>query len=110
MLAVRLTLLAVLCNPLVLGCGGKGDSPVRSPTVDYPLPSVQTSDGEVVGADREPPGDKLQEGVAAGSPDVNTAGKPSAVEKGTNGGKPQPCAEIGLEDESGKSRCKPAGR
>jgi hypothetical protein len=108
MLAVRLALLAVTCT---FGCGGgKGDTPVRSPTLDYPLPASQTSDGEVVGVDRVPPGDKLQEGVEAGSAGVNTAGKPGAVERSGGGGnaKPRPCAEIGLEDESGKSRCKPS--
>ena len=36
--------------------------PFRSPTRDYPHPPVQTSDGEVVGADRIAPADKLEQG------------------------------------------------
>jgi hypothetical protein len=38
------------------------ERPFRSPTVDYPAPPPQTSDGEVVGADRQAPSDKLEAG------------------------------------------------
>lgn len=50
--------------PLLVGCATQPapERPFRSPTRDYPAPPVQTSDGEVVGADRMAPEDKLQQG------------------------------------------------
>ncbi|HEX3594482.1 MAG TPA: hypothetical protein VHU80_05250 [Polyangiaceae bacterium] len=89
-------------------CGGQtGDGPVRSPTLDYPLPPSQTSDGEVVGADRQPPGDKLQEGAHAGTHGVIPSSGPGAPpEQASPAAKPRPCSEIGLEDASGQTRCK----
>jgi hypothetical protein len=49
---------------LSMGCAGKpaSEQPARSPTLDYPNPSAQTSDGQVVGADGQRPEDKLQTG------------------------------------------------
>lgn len=38
------------------------ERPLRSPTRDYPPPPAQTSDGEVVGADRRRPEDTLETG------------------------------------------------
>ena len=50
-------------------CGG-GGSPsgarIRSPSLDYPPPPAQTADGDVLGADRVPPGDKLATGARIG--------------------------------------------
>lgn len=106
MLRACLALLAIVTTT---ACGGHGaDGPARSPTLDYPLPAAQTSDGEVVGADRVPPGDKLEEGVHAGSHGVIPGGKPggAAPEQANPENKPRPCSEIGLEDASGQSRCK----
>jgi hypothetical protein len=106
MLAVRVSLLAILG---IAACGGSGnDKVLRSPSLDYPPPAAQTSDGEIVGADRMPPGDKLQEGPRAGSPGVTPAAGPGGTEGSGTSGKPHPCAEIGLEDSSGKTRCKKA--
>ena len=44
------------------GCGGAASESAspRSPSRDYPPPSAQTSDGEVIGADRTPPEEKLE--------------------------------------------------
>lgn len=50
--------------------------PLRSPTLDYPLPAAQTSDGEIVGADRIPPSDKIREGPALGPGGATPAGRP----------------------------------
>jgi hypothetical protein len=42
----------------IAACGGSSnDKIVRSPSLDYPPSAAQTSDGEIVGADRMPPGD-----------------------------------------------------
>ena len=107
MLAQRVSLL--VATLAIAACGGsRNDSPPRSPSLDYPLPAAQTSDGEIVGADRIPPGDKLEQG-----PRVGTAGASPSAGPGSGGhagsqNKPQPCAEIGLEDSSGKTRCKKA--
>ena len=104
MYTLRVSLLATLG---IAACGGSSnDKIVRSPSLDYPPSAAQTSDGEIVGADRVPPGDKLQQGAHAGSQGVSPSAGPGGVEGGGNSGKPHPCAEIGLEDISGKSRCK----
>ena len=104
MLVPRVTLLAALG---IAGCGGSHDDKLtRSPSLDYPPSAAQTSDGEIVGADRIPPGDKLQEKPHAGTPGLTPAAGPGGVEASGSKKKPEPCAEIGLEDSAGKSRCK----
>jgi hypothetical protein len=62
---LSLFLLAACDNP---------QGPVRSPSVDYPPPAVQTSDGQVVGADQTPPGEHIQRGPQAGTQGVKTPG------------------------------------
>lgn len=81
--------------------------PARSPSLDYPPPPAQTSDGEVVGADRQPPGDKLATGPRAGSGGLVPASRPAGGPE-TPPAKAAPCKEIGLMDANGKSRCRPA--
>src|SRR5262245_3659342 len=58
-----------------LSCGGSGsrqqNRPARSPALDYPPPAQETSQGEVVGADRVPPGDKLKTSPKVGTEDVS---------------------------------------
>lgn len=89
-------------------CGGPAaegsSSTLRSPTTDYPSPAAQTSNGEVVGADRVPPGDKLQTSPSVGSSGVSPAA-PTAPPETANGAPTSPCDQIGLEDASGKSDC-----
>jgi hypothetical protein len=47
----------------VTGClETSGTAPLRSPSNDYRPPPPTTSDGQVIGADRKPPADKLAEG------------------------------------------------
>jgi len=100
--------LALFATVATSACGGQApQAPVRSPTLDYPLPAAQTSDGQVVGADRERPEDKLREGPRAGTTGVVPAEGPGTPpERSSVEQKPTPCSEIGLEDESGNSRCK----
>ena len=43
-----------------------GSAPLRSPSYDYRPPPPTTSDGEVIGADRKAPADKLAEGPSNG--------------------------------------------
>jgi hypothetical protein len=47
----------------VTGClETSGSAPLRSPSNDYRPPPPTTADGQVIGADRKPPADKLAEG------------------------------------------------
>jgi hypothetical protein len=55
--ALLLTLQTGCMEPL-----GSGGAPLRSPSNDYRPPPPTTSDGEVIGADRKAPADKLAEG------------------------------------------------
>jgi hypothetical protein len=51
----------ILALPLlVMACGPS--SPSKSPTNDVTPPTTNTGDGEVMGADRVPPGQKLDQG------------------------------------------------
>lgn len=53
--------LSLLLLPLLaLACGPS--SPTKSPTHDVTPPTTNTGDGEVMGADRVPPGQKLNQG------------------------------------------------
>jgi hypothetical protein len=61
---------------VLAACGGPNDA--RSPAVDYPEPPPTTADGEVVGADRMAPGDKLDTGPKAGPGGVTTARPPGS--------------------------------
>jgi hypothetical protein len=56
--------------------------PSRSPSVDYPPPAQETSQGEVIGADRVPPGDKLRSGPQVGSRGVIPAEGPTPPDAG----------------------------
>ncbi len=109
MAVARISLLSLL---FVSACGAQqNEAPPRSPTLDYPPPPAQTSNGEVVGADRVPPGDKLKQGPTVGTEGVQPSAGPGggttgAPERSPGGAKPSPCTDIGLEDSRGQSRCK----
>ena len=111
MALARISLLSLL---FVSACGAQQneDAPPRSPSLDYPPPPVETSNGEVVGADRVPPGDKLQQGPKVGTEGAQPAPGPGAgtgaAERSGGTAKPSPCTDIGLEDSRGQSRCKKA--
>ncbi len=54
--------LALLLAPLTGCLETSGRAPLRSPSYDYRPPPPTTSDGQVIGADRRAPADKLAEG------------------------------------------------
>lgn len=60
-IVLSLWLSAMACSP-----PNEANRPLRSPTLDYPHPPSQTSDGQVVGADRRPPDDTLRMGPKVG--------------------------------------------
>ncbi|MDF3066132.1 MAG: hypothetical protein K0R38_1733 [Polyangiaceae bacterium] len=63
-----LPLLALACGPT---------SPSKSPTNDVTPPTTNTGDGEVMGADRVPPAQKLDQGPKLDSEGLQPAPKPS---------------------------------
>jgi len=69
-------------SSIAVACGGSkpADAPPRSPSSDYPAPAQETSQGEVVGADRVPPGDKLKTGPTIGPGGVTPASGPGTTE------------------------------
>lgn len=60
---------------LLVACGNPNSPPPSSPTNDVQPPTTTTGNGEVMGADRVPPAQKLEEG-----PTLDTQGglKPAA--------------------------------
>jgi hypothetical protein len=61
---IRLSGLAVWLS----ACGaGNPDAPLRSPSQDYRPPPPDTIEGQPVGADGVPPGDRLEEGAVVGN-------------------------------------------
>ena len=94
---------------LVTACGATRsgtNGAIRSPTVDYPPPPPQTSDGEIVGADQTPPEDKLRRGARVGpggvDPSDHSASRsPEHIEPPEH-----PDCELGVIDASGEPRCK----
>ncbi|HVU04557.1 MAG TPA: hypothetical protein VHE30_22520 [Polyangiaceae bacterium] len=83
----RVVLFAGFC---LVACGGSGEAPPRSPSTDYVEPQARTSNGEVVGADREPPGDKLAESPRIGSGGITPASTPPHGEPNTPTPPPPP--------------------
>jgi len=74
-------------NPLIslaavialLGACASPSNPPKSPTNDVQPPTTTTGDGEVMGADRVSPGQKLQEGLKVDSQEgVKPATQPPA--------------------------------
>lgn len=73
--------IAGLFGLVLSACGGPGAG-ARSPSNDYPPPAAETSDGEVVGADRVPPNQKLAESPKLGSEGMKPAATPATAEPG----------------------------
>jgi hypothetical protein len=92
-------LLVVLLAP---GCAIFGPSagasaneaPMRSPTLDYPPPPVQTADGQILGADGMSTEDKLRTSPRVGSGGVTPADVPAFVEKAS----PEPRSPDEVDD------------
>ena len=89
-----------------------GANLTRSPTLDYPPSPAETSDGQIVGADRMPPERKLAESPKIGTGGLTPAATPASVEEAH----PEPlvgpedpqCAMLGMKDDVRKARCRPA--
>lgn len=77
---------------------------MRSPARDYPAPPPRDSNGQVLGVDNVAPADRLQESPRVGGEGPERAAG-SGSEEERKRSAPDPCAEIGLEDENGQSRC-----
>jgi hypothetical protein len=62
---------------LLAACGQPQNSPTKSPINDVQPPTTTTGNGEVMGADRVSPGQKLEEGPKLDSQEgIKPAGKP----------------------------------
>ena len=68
------TVCFALALVLLAACSENPQGPVRSPSNDYPPPAVQTSDGQIVGADRTPPGEHIERGPQLGNQGLKTPG------------------------------------
>lgn len=63
---LRLSAITLATLAALAGCKPPArDAPVRSPSLDYPHPPQQTSDGKVVGADNKPPEQHLGENAGS---------------------------------------------
>jgi hypothetical protein len=73
-----MNMLKILLPALVLAACGPS-SPSKSPTNDVTPPTTNTGDGEVMGADRMAPGDKLDQGPKLDSNEgLKPADKPAS--------------------------------
>jgi hypothetical protein len=103
--------LLLLVTLLGAGCalGPAGEVPTRSPTLDYPPPPVQTSDGQVLGADGMRVEDKLRTSPRVGSGGVTPAAAPALIERRPEpspGEPPDPlCKTLGMGDAARSERC-----
>ena len=61
---------------------------IRSPALDYPQAVAQTSNGEIVGADQQPPPDAIKTNAAVGTNGITPGGRPAPAELGTPRPKP----------------------
>jgi len=71
--------LAAACNAYV--GPASGEAPMRSPTLDYPLPDQQTVDGHAIGADRMRIEDKLETSPRVGTNGLTPAATPGPIER-----------------------------
>jgi len=107
-LSLLTVLLASSCA--LFGAPAGGEAPMRSPTLDYPPPATETSDGQVVGADGMRPEDKLHTSPRIGSGGVAPAQVPASIEKKR---RPEPeivpedptCKVLGMNDAIRNERC-----
>jgi hypothetical protein len=73
------TLCSVLALAVLLGACGQPNSPTKSPTNDVQPPTTTTGNGEVMGADRVSPAQKLEQGPKLDAKDgLKPAAQPPA--------------------------------
>jgi hypothetical protein len=82
---------------------------MRSPTLDYPPPAAETSDGQVIGADGMRPEHKLATSPKAGNGGLTPAASPATFKEAPAAPSlieedPQ-CAVLGMKDDVRKARC-----
>ncbi len=111
-MCARRLLLAILLSGLAEACAAgpsAGESPMRSPTLDYPDPAVETADGRVLGADGVRVEDKLRSGPRIGTEGVVPSEGPAKVQR-----RPEPemafpedplCKVLGVRDVVQIARC-----
>lgn len=105
----HLVWVALLLAPACASGAGTGANLTRSPTLDYPPPDAETSDGQVVGADRMAPERKLATSPKVGNGGVTPAASPATFEEAKPrlqpiGEDPQ-CAVLGMKEDVRKARC-----
>jgi hypothetical protein len=105
-----LPLLLGLLGPACAAVGpSQGEAPMRSPTLDYPEPPVQTANGRVLGADGMRVEDKLRTSPRLGSGGFTPAEAPASIEKR----RPEPvdetedpiCEALGVRRVVRRERC-----
>jgi len=111
--ATRRLLLPLLFVALMPACAAFGattaEPPMRSPTLDYSPPDVESADGQVLGADGMRMEDKLHTSPRVGSGGVTPADVPALIERP----RPEPaieepdpiCAVLGVSDNVREQRC-----
>lgn len=101
--------LTLLVAPACASAAASDANPARSPTLDYPPPPAQTSDGQVVGADGVPPERKLAQSPKIGNAGLLPAATPASVEEPKHEQIEAPidpqCAVLGMKDDVRKERC-----
>lgn len=106
----HLLCLTLLVAPACAGGASSGANLTRSPTLDYPPPPAETSDGQIVGADRMPPERKLAQSPKLGTGGLTPAATPAKLEEAkpeTLAGPDDPqCAVLGMSDVVRKARCR----
>jgi len=103
-----LVLAAAACAPQ------PAETPLRSPSTDYPPPETELSATHLdLGADRQAPGDKLKNGATIAPNGLTPAGRPAPAEGaagkapsfGVGKPKPTPCADQGIVNAARDPNC-----
>jgi hypothetical protein len=106
--------LFLLCAPACASGASTSANLTRSPTLDYPPPPAETSDGQVVGADGIRPEHKLTMSPQLGTAGMTPAARPPAVEDPSAeppGITEDPlCDGLGMRDKVRKARCNKAAQ
>ncbi len=105
----QLLWLTLLLAPACASGAATGESLTRSPTLDYPPPPAETSDGQVVGADGVRPEHKLAMSPKVGNGGLTPAASPATFEEAHPevAGTPEDpqCAVLGIKDDVRRARC-----
>lgn len=112
-MSIQRHLLCLVLLGAASACAGSSASTsaalTRSPTLDYPPPATETSDGQIVGADRIRPEHKLRASPQLGIGGLTPAERPARKEKIDVDPLTMPmdpvCMVLGLEDAVRKARC-----